>query len=477
MGLLLRCTKADAVGRVFHRSLFSKMRGLEDCNSKNIFINPKSISIGEQSFPSDEFTNVTAPILAKLQADLCNTPHHPLNVVKSIIEHYFKKERLAVKGTAPLQFGIFEGISPIVSAKENFDDLCFPEKHVGRNPSDTYYLNRDFLLRTHTTAHEIELMKLSKAFVHFGDNYRRDEIDAVHFPVFHQVELVRRFEDRELATAVHLRDELSGNLRSRTINASLGYQKVHLNQSDKVQLAILNLQQELEGLFRVLFGPNIPYEWIPGEFPFTFPSLECEIEYADKKLEICGCGILQDSIMEKAGYPGQISWACGLGLERLAMILFKIPDIRLFWTKDERFFKQFQCYYPLKESFLDEPYRFIQPFVPYSKYPPIARDVSFWLSRHDPLKTPDLSKTGTACKIGSQFHPNTLYEIVREEAGELVESVSLLDSFQHPEAKVESQCYRIIYRCMDRNLTDSEINTIQSRIRARISDAFAVTVR
>jgi phenylalanyl-tRNA synthetase alpha chain len=144
--------------------------------------------------------------------------------------------------------------------------------------------------------------------------------------------------------------------------------------------------------------------------------------------------------MENAGRSGEKGWAFGLGLERLAMILFDIPDIRLFWSDDARFHNQFRS-------------NDIVKFQPYSKYPPVYKDVSFWL-------TP-------------AFHVNELNEIVREVAGDLVEQLQLIDQFTHPKTQRVSHCYRIAYRSMDRNLTNEEIDALQEEVRRQIEQTGA----
>lgn len=96
----------------------------------------------------------------------------------------------------------------------------------------------------------------------------------------------------------------------------------------------------------------------------------------------------------------EIGWAFGLGLERIAMILFQIPDIRLFWSKDARFLSQFK---PGQ----------IAPFKPFSRYPGTSRDISFWLPY-------------VASSEGARFHPNDFCDLVREVAGDLVEEVTLV---------------------------------------------------
>ena len=127
--------------------------------------------------------------------------------------------------------------------------------------------------------------------------------------------------------------------------------------------------------------------------------------------------------LDEAGIPDKLGWAFGLGLERIAMVLYSIPDIRLFWTQDERFVNQFKT--PSSNTLLT--------FKPYSKYPPCYKDVSFWLPPH--------------------FHENDLFEAMRDHAGDLVEDVTCIDDFVHPKTKRHSRCYRLNYRSMDRNLS------------------------
>ncbi|MGH0124185.1 UNVERIFIED_CONTAM: hypothetical protein FKN15_054108 [Acipenser sinensis] len=103
------------------------------------------------------------------------------------------------------------------------------------------------------------------------------------------------------------------------------------------------------------------------------------------------------------GAHEKIGWAFGLGLERLAMILYNIPDIRLFWSKDERFLKQFRV------SHIDQEVT----FQPLSKYPPLINDISFWLPSQG-------------------YSENDFYDLVRSIGGDLVEKVSLFDQFTHP---------------------------------------------
>jgi len=195
--------------------------------------------------------------------------------------------------------------------------------------------------------------------------------------------------------------------------------------------------------------------WIDTYFPFTHPSFELEIFYQNEWLEVLGCGVVQPAIISNATgkdprrTPG---WAFGLGLERLAMVLFSIPDIRLFWSTDGRFHNQFASG------------DMNVTFVPYSKYPPCFKDISFWIPKDEATQN-------------LLFHVNDLNEGVRDIAGDLVEQVELVDEFVHPKTGRTSHCYRIKYRSMDRNLTNEEIDLLQDRVREFARETLGVELR
>lgn len=164
--------------------------------------------------------------------------------------------------------------------------------------------------------------------------------------------------------------------------------------------------------------------WIEAYFPFTSPSYEVEVWWEGEWLELLGCGVVMQRTLDEAGVPDKAGWAFGLGLERLSMVLFSIPDIRLFWTTDQRFHSQFSQ---------DQ----ITTFVPYSRYPECYKDMSFWLpvgsvgvaGSEGETKTGSGSAAAGVSAAGGKgrvFHENDYFEIVREVAGDLVETVSLV---------------------------------------------------
>lgn len=406
----------------------------------------------EEPYAKDGMTNVPDSILSKLGARLYRQTGHPLHWIKQRIEEYFARPRHI---STTYKFHCYDDLSPIVSVRDNFDRLCFPPNHPGRSPTDTYYLNSNYLLRTHTTAHDAPLLADKEQFdihkgkfITIGDVYRRDEIDHVHYPVFHQVDGLCRFGPGEIRS---LREKYG----SFSDLGRMEFQEAHKDHQEVVRLVVHDMKAEIEGLVRTMFGPDVPLEWVPGEFPFTTPSYELEVIYKGRRIELCGCGILQDSILNESATGKEtpsIAWAFGVGIERLAMVLFDIPDIRYFWSKDPRFLSQF--------SSMDSDSKPVQ-FVPFSKFPPIVRDLSFWLPSGQ-----------------TSLDHNSVYEMIRDEAGDLIESVGLQDAFQHPQTKRTSLCYRTTYRSMSRSLTDAEVNLIHTNVVKRMQLAFPdITMR
>lgn len=196
--------------------------------------------------------------------------------------------------------------------------------------------------------------------------------------------------------------------------------------------------------------------WVEAYFPFTSPSWELEILWQGDWFEVLGCGIVKQEILNDAGVPSRSGWAFGLGIERIAMLLYSIPDIRLFWSEDSRFLSQFSATAPIAR------------FVPFSKHPACYKDVAFWLPT---------SSSAAGGQVASALHENDVMELVRETAGDLVEDVRLTDEFTHPKAGRKSMCYRINYRSLERTLTNAEANGLHEDIRGKLVKQFGVELR
>lgn len=199
----------------------------------------------------------------------------------------------------------------------NFEALNVPSDHPARDMHDTFYVEGECLLRTHTSPVQIHVMEKNKPpiFAVFpGAAYRRDS-DVTHSPMFHQVE---------------------GLMVDRHITMG-------------------NLKGVLSTFCHLMFGGRLSVRFRPSYFPFTEPSAEvdiscvmcngsgCRICKGSGWVEILGCGMVDPAVFEEVGVnPGRYSgFAFGMGVERIAMLKYAINDIRLFFENDMRFLEQF----------------------------------------------------------------------------------------------------------------------------------------
>ncbi|WP_256199751.1 phenylalanine--tRNA ligase subunit alpha [Verrucomicrobium spinosum] len=194
-----------------------------------------------------------------------------------------------------------------------------PADHPARNEKDTFYLPDGRLLRTHTSSVQIRTMESVKALpvriIAPGAAYRRDEIDATHLSVFNQLEGL--YVDKNVSLA--------------------------------------DLKGTLEVFFQEIFGPQTQVRFRPHFFPFTEPSFEIDIKLEVKGqearwIEIAGCGMVDPAVFQAVSQmrgdnlfnPEEVTgFAFGMGLDRLAMILHGITDIRHLIENDVRFLSQF----------------------------------------------------------------------------------------------------------------------------------------
>jgi phenylalanyl-tRNA synthetase alpha chain len=250
--------------------------------------------------------------LAKIDISLPGTPHeigtlHPLTQVWERSIEIFRR----------MGFALADG-PDIEDEWHCFDALNTPPEHPARNEQDTFYLSDGRLLRTHTSTVQIRTMQAAPPPIRViapGAAYRRDELDATHSPQFHQIEGL--YVDENVSVA--------------------------------------DLKGALEFFMRELFGSGTEVQFRPHFFPFTEPSLEVYVKSkalrgGERWIEVAGSGVVHPAVFEKVNEargdkvydPEKWSgYAFGLGMDRLAMILFDIPDIRLFAQNDLRFLRQF----------------------------------------------------------------------------------------------------------------------------------------
>jgi len=164
---------------------------------KQTIVYPSELILNNQKYPTDSWTNVTPHILSRVGLNLHKQKNHPLFHLTNRIRQYFHK--FHDPGKLSPKFSVFDNIPPVVTVEQNFDSICTPIDHVSRTKSMNYYLNQKTLLRAHTSAHQVDLLRSGlNAFLCIGDVYRRDSIDPTHYPIFHQCEGVRLFNKEEL---------------------------------------------------------------------------------------------------------------------------------------------------------------------------------------------------------------------------------------------------------------------------------------
>jgi len=231
---------------------------------------------------------------------------HPVQITMDKIIDFFTKMNFSVE-TGPL----------IEDDFHNFEALNLPKYHPARDMQDTFYMNDGSLLRTHTSPVQIRTMLAQKPPIRMispGAVFRRD-YDLTHTPMFHQVE------------------------------------GLVVDEKDKVSFA--NLKFMLESFLVEMFG-DVKVRFRPSFFPFTEPSAEADISCIFCKgegcrvcshtgwLEVLGCGIVDPNVFKAVGYENVSGYAFGLGVERFAMLIHRINDLRSMYEGDLRLMEQFK---------------------------------------------------------------------------------------------------------------------------------------
>ena len=200
----------------------------------------------------------------------------------------------------------------------NFEALNIPENHPAKDEQDTFYINKNIVLRTQTSSVQARVMENTQPPIRIvspGRVFRSDQVDATHSPSFHQIE---------------------GLVIDKNVTMA-------------------DLKGTLEQFAKELFGENTKIKFRPHHFPFTEPSAEvdvtcfkcggkgCRFCKGEGWIEILGCGMVHPRVLELNGYdPNKVKgFAFGMGVERIAMLLYGINDLRLFFEDDVRFLEQF----------------------------------------------------------------------------------------------------------------------------------------
>lgn len=305
-----------------------------------------------------------------------------------------------------------------------FDLFDFPKDHPARSRSDSYFVDDTHVLRTHTTVMWYYWLKEESVRQKIATG---TAVGALSFG------------------KVYRKDEID----RRHMNVFHQIDGWYLAPKKESVITIEDLKKVLSDIAKAAFGPEVKYRFNPDTFPYTDPSLEMEVDKDGNGtwVEVLGAGVVKGSVLDNLGVDSSIwnGWAFGFGLERLAIISMELPDIRLLWSDDERVKRQLKLGQAFKEV---------------SKYPPVVRDISFIVRK--------------------QFVPNNYFDLVRDIAGDLVEEVKLIDTYQNDEklgADKVSYAYRVTYRSIDKTLTNEEVNTLHTKLETATAKNFDAIIR
>jgi phenylalanyl-tRNA synthetase alpha chain len=251
----------------------------------------------------NEVVDVTIPAEPVTRGTL-----HPLSLTQERMCEIFRS----------MGFDIVDG-PEVETDYYNFQALNLPEDHPARDMQDTFYIAKNILLRTQTSAAQIRTMKSRNVPIRVicpGRVFRADEVDATHSPVFHQLE---------------------GLVVDKGIN-------------------LCHLKYVLEEFAREMYGPDVKIKFRPSYFPFTEPSVEvdltcsecggkgCRVCKGTGWIEILGAGIVHPNVLRECGIDPDVysGFAFGIGIDRITTTSNKIPDLRLVYENDIRFLKQFK---------------------------------------------------------------------------------------------------------------------------------------
>ena len=232
---------------------------------------------------------------------------HPNQIAQEEVERIF----------IGMGYEVIEG--PEIEYDEyNFEKLNIPANHPAKDEQDTFYINKEIVLRTQTSPVQARVMEQGKLPIRMispGRVFRSDEVDATHSPSFHQIE---------------------GLVIDKNVTFA-------------------DLKGTLEEFAKQLFGEQTRTKFRPHHFPFTEPSAEvdvscfkcggkgCRFCKGSGWIEILGCGMVHPHVLEMCGIDPQeyTGFAFGVGLERIALLKYEIDDMRLLYENDYRFLKQF----------------------------------------------------------------------------------------------------------------------------------------
>ena len=262
------------------RDMLNKLVKDKDAEIETMFLNEKL---------SQEKVDVTIPVKPMSYGTL-----HPIEALKKDLINYFVARGFELKDGGDIETDYY-----------CFEALNVPKEHPAREMQDTFYIDNETVLRTHTSAMQVRTMESQQPpikMISTGNAYRIDEVDATHSPIFNQLEIL--VVDKNVTLA-----DLIGTI---------------------------------EDLIKHLLGEKTEIRVRPSYFPFTEPSIEVDAVKDGQYIEMLGAGMVHPKVLEMSGIDSNIykGFAAGLGLDRLAMLKYGVSDLRELYENDINLLKQ-----------------------------------------------------------------------------------------------------------------------------------------
>ena len=422
--------KVNQSDRELDLSNSSINNSLEDINDDNKWVEYLRTKLDDLNLSEKEKAYINRIIRVHDMPNLSSLEWHPIKmVIDKIVESPF--------------FNWFNHVEvpEVVWEFETFDLFNFPEDHVARRPSDSYFINKSddkknsMLLRPHTSVMWYHYLlkqwwkeKLEKEgeikALSWWKVYRVDELDKTHHECFHQIDWLRISE------------------KSKEI----------INQD--------TLKEVLSNTIKALFWEDIEYRFNVDQFPYTVDSLEVEVMYNWKWLEVLWAWVVHPTVLEKLWLDSEKYnwWAFWFWVDRLRMAFKQVPDIRIFWSNDDRIKKQWWNFEPYKEV---------------SNFPPVYKDISFITSKESFIRDLNEEEKSWELELTKETEADlfSLSAIIRDVAWDLVEEVKIIDMYENNKKfwdTNKSVTIKIVFRSIERTLTDEEINLLYFDIRLKL---------
>ncbi len=262
------------------RDMLNKLVKDKDAEIETMLLNEKL---------SQEKVDVTIPVKPMSYGTL-----HPIEALKKDLINYFVARGFELKDGGDIETDYY-----------CFEALNVPKEHPAREMQDTFYIDNETVLRTHTSAMQVRTMESQQPpikMISTGNAYRIDEVDATHSPIFNQLEIL--VVDKNVTLA-----DLIGTI---------------------------------EDLIKHLLGEKTEIRVRPSYFPFTEPSIEVDAVKDGQYIEMLGAGMVHPKVLEMSGIDSNIykGFAAGLGLDRLAMLKYGVSDLRELYENDINLLKQ-----------------------------------------------------------------------------------------------------------------------------------------